>query len=445
MRELIDGSTAIVRGALAAGCDFFAGYPITPASPILMQMMRELPKVGGTAIQGEDEIASIGMCVGAVLAGARAMTATSGPGISLYSETIGLAVMGEVPLVIVDVQRLGPATGGATTVGQGDAQFVRWGTAGGFPVIVLAPASVPGCYRLTQEAFALAERFRCPVFLLTDKELGLTLTTVETDAWEDLPVPQRRLAAQAPEAEGASPLDRRRRRQSAAPPESMPSQRLPDPCSDHEGDQPASRSDATLRRSEDETGKPPPQQATTPSSDDPPYRYEPADEVPPMRHFGGDGEGGEGGGTLRFTGSTHDERAFLTKDPATVGALNRHLIAKVEEHRDEIERVAADLEPGARTLLVSWGITAGAQREAVARLRGRGGKVSAVTVESLWPVPETALGRALDGIERVVVAELNPGLYRREIERLAGGREVAGLNRLDGELISPEDIVAAVS
>ncbi len=108
-----------------------------------MAMMRELPKVGGVAIQGEDEIASIGMCIGATLAGARAMTATSGPGISLYSENIGLAIMGEVPLVIVDVQRLGPATGGATTVAQGDVQFVRWGTAGGYPIIALAPSSRP--------------------------------------------------------------------------------------------------------------------------------------------------------------------------------------------------------------------------------------------------------------------------------------------------------------
>ena len=154
MRELTDGSTAIVRGALDSGCDFFAGYPITPASPILMSMLRELPKVGGVAIQAEDEIASIGMCIGAVLSGSRAMTATSGPGLSLYSENLGLAIMGEVPLVIVDVQRLGPATGGATTVGQGDAQFARWGTAGGWPIIALAPSSLADCYTLTRRAFA---------------------------------------------------------------------------------------------------------------------------------------------------------------------------------------------------------------------------------------------------------------------------------------------------
>ncbi|MEC8941706.1 MAG: pyruvate flavodoxin/ferredoxin oxidoreductase, partial [Verrucomicrobiota bacterium] len=180
-REFTDGSTAIVRAAIAAGCDFFAGYPITPASPILTMMMKEMPKIGGIAIQGEDEIASIGMCIGATMTGARAMTATSGPGISLCSENIGLAIMGEVPLVIVDVQRLGPGTGGATTVGQGDVQFLRWGTAGGYPVIVLAPSSVHECYGMTSRAFDLAERFRCPVFLLTDKELDLTANTVAAD------------------------------------------------------------------------------------------------------------------------------------------------------------------------------------------------------------------------------------------------------------------------
>ena len=124
----------------------------------------------------------------ATLAGARAMTATSGPGISLYSENVGLAIMGEVPLVIVDVQRLGPSTGGATTVSQGDVQFVRWGTAGRFPIIALSPSTVPEAYALTAKAFDLAERFRCPVFLLTDKETATTLATVDLDAYPQVAV-----------------------------------------------------------------------------------------------------------------------------------------------------------------------------------------------------------------------------------------------------------------
>jgi len=379
VRLLTDGSDAIVRGALDAGCDFFAGYPITPASSILMAMMRRLPAAGGVAIQGEDEIASIGMCIGAALGGARAMTATSGPGISLYSENIGLAVMGEVPLVIVDVQRLGPATGGATTVSQGDVQFVRWGTAGGYPVIVLAPSSIADSYRLTRRAFALAQRFRCPVFLLTDKELALTVNTVP-----------------AAELSGA----------------------------------PATADDGATART---------------AGGDParPYRYEPADGVPPPRRYGD-------GAALRFTGSTHDEGAVITKNPATVGALNRHLIAKIEQHRDEIEDVTADLQPGAATLLVSYGVTAGAVRQAVAALRAAGTALSAVTLHSLWPVPESALARALAGVSRVVVAELNHGLYRREIERLAvsaapGGLRVSGVHRVDGELITARQIAQAVT
>src|SRR5512139_2207266 len=189
MRELINGAQAIVRGAIDAGCDYFAGYPITPATEILLYMIRELPKVGGVAIQAEDEIASMGFCIGAAMTGKRVMTATSGPGISLYSENIGLAIMGEVPIVIVDVQRMRPATGGETTVAQGDIQFLRWGTSGGYPVIVLSPTNVPECYSLTCKAFDLAERFRVPVFLATDKETVLTLTTVEVDDF--IPVPVR--------------------------------------------------------------------------------------------------------------------------------------------------------------------------------------------------------------------------------------------------------------
>ncbi|MHC5071965.1 MAG: transketolase C-terminal domain-containing protein, partial [Planctomycetota bacterium] len=161
--EFIDGNEAVARGALCAGCSFFAGYPITPASSILHAMLERLPPVGGVGIQAEDEIASMGLCIGAAMAGARAMTATSGPGMSLYSENLGLAIMGETPLVIVNVQRQGPATGSATKGADGDIQFTRWGTSGGLPIIALSPASVAEAYELTYLAFQLAERYRTPV------------------------------------------------------------------------------------------------------------------------------------------------------------------------------------------------------------------------------------------------------------------------------------------
>jgi 2-oxoglutarate ferredoxin oxidoreductase subunit alpha len=199
MREFIDGAEALARGALDAGCNFFAGYPITPATPIMLRMLRELPKVGGVGVQGEDEIASIGMCIGAAMTGAKTLTATSGPGISLYSENIGLAIMGEVPLVIVDVMRLGPATGGATTVSQGDVQFLRWVTSGGFPIIALCPSGLAECYTLTQHAFNLAEKFRAPIFIATDKEMMSAQQSVDTATFEKIAPLNRVYASSAEE------------------------------------------------------------------------------------------------------------------------------------------------------------------------------------------------------------------------------------------------------
>ena len=180
----IEGNEAIARAAIKAGCGFFAGYPITPASSILQYMLELLPAEGGVAVQAEDEIASIGFCLGAAMAGKKAMTATSGPGISLYSENIGLALMGETPLVIINVQRQGPATGSATKGAEGDIQFTRWVTSGGLPMIALSPATVGEAYELTVKAFNYAEQYRVPVFLLTSKEIGLTQESVDLDSIE---------------------------------------------------------------------------------------------------------------------------------------------------------------------------------------------------------------------------------------------------------------------
>jgi len=141
-----------VRGALAAGCRFFAGYPITPASEISEELSRLLPAMGGTFIQMEDEIASIGAVIGASLAGDKAMTATSGPGFSLMQENLGFACVAEVPLVLVNVMRGGASTGLPTSPGQGDVQQARWGTHGDHPIIVLAPSTVADCFSLTVRA-----------------------------------------------------------------------------------------------------------------------------------------------------------------------------------------------------------------------------------------------------------------------------------------------------
>ncbi len=180
--SIMDGNEAVSRAAVAAGCRFFAGYPITPASTILTSMLHLLPPLGGICLQGEDEIASIGFCLGASMAGLKAMTATSGPGISLYSEQISFAIGSEIPLVIVDVQRLGPSTGSATRGADGDINFLRWGSSGGLPVVVLAPVDVRDCYELTIHAFNLAEQYRCPVFIASNKEIGMTRESIDLNS-----------------------------------------------------------------------------------------------------------------------------------------------------------------------------------------------------------------------------------------------------------------------
>nr|CAI78873.1 2-ketogluterate:acceptor oxidoreductase, alpha subunit [uncultured bacterium] len=166
------GDEAIAYGGLFAGCRFFGGYPITPASEVAETMARELPNVGGFYVQFEDEIGSIAAVIGAARAGAKAMTATSGPGFSLMQENIGYAIMTETPCVVVDVQRSGPSTGQATKPAQGDVLAARWGTHGDHEMIALAPNSVQECLDLMIECFNLSERYRHPVILLADGEIG---------------------------------------------------------------------------------------------------------------------------------------------------------------------------------------------------------------------------------------------------------------------------------
>jgi 2-oxoglutarate ferredoxin oxidoreductase subunit alpha len=197
--SLLEGNEAIGWGALHAGCRFFAGYPITPATSIFNTMLSLLPPAGGYVVQGEDEIASMGYCIGASMAGYKPMTATSGPGMSLYSEHISFAIGSEIPLVIVDVQRLGPSTGYATRGAEGDIQFLRWGNSGGLPVIVLAPTDARDSYTLTIHAFNLAETFRCPVMIASNKEIGLTKESVDFDSLERPALVERTLAPEGQE------------------------------------------------------------------------------------------------------------------------------------------------------------------------------------------------------------------------------------------------------
>lgn len=166
------GNEAATEGAIAAGCRYYGGYPITPSSEIMERIALRFKEVGGVFMQMEDEIASICSVIGAVWAGAKAMTATSGPGFSLMQEAIGYAAFTETPLVIVDVQRAGPGTGQATRVGSGDHMQAKWGSHGDYQVITLSPWSVQEMYDQTIEAFNLAEQYRVPVFLMAEEAVG---------------------------------------------------------------------------------------------------------------------------------------------------------------------------------------------------------------------------------------------------------------------------------
>ncbi len=171
-KMLLSGNEAIAIGAVIAGCRFFAGYPITPATEIMEWLARELPKFGGVVMQAEDEISALGMAIGASYAGKKALTATSGPGLSLMTEMLGLASMAEIPVVVVDVQRAGPSTGMPTKTEQSDLDLALYGQHGEGPRIVIAPTSVLDCLYQTINAFNLSERYQVPVIILSDQSLG---------------------------------------------------------------------------------------------------------------------------------------------------------------------------------------------------------------------------------------------------------------------------------
>lgn len=184
--HFMSGDIACAEGAVAAGCRFFGGYPITPATEIAERMSRRLVEVKGVYVQMEDEIGSIAAVIGASYAGKKAMTATSGPGFSLMQENIGLAVMTEAPLVIVNIMRGGPSTGQPTMPGQQDIMQAKWGSHGDYEIIALTPSSVQEMFNLTIECFNLAEVYRVPTMLLADEIIGHMWERVKIPSPEDI-------------------------------------------------------------------------------------------------------------------------------------------------------------------------------------------------------------------------------------------------------------------
>lgn len=368
--ENLQGNHACALAAVAAGCRFFAGYPITPSSEIAERMSLELPRAGGIFIQMEDEIASMGAVLGASMGGVKAMTATSGPGFSLKQENIGYGVMAEVPCVIVNVMRGGPSTGMPTRPAQGDVMQARWGMHGGYQIIVLVPASVSEVYEQTVRAFNLAERFRTPVVVLIDEVIGHLVETVRIPDPAGLDIHHRKWA-------GGS-VDEYR-----------------------------------------------------------PYAAG-GDMIPAMARPGD-------GYRAHTTGLTHDESGFPTQDPEAVERVSRRLGGKLGRHRAEIEQFEELQTADAEVLIVAYGISARAARGAVSDARDKGVKAGLFRPVTLWPFPAKALAKAAKKAKRILVPEMNAGQIVLEVERIAGRERVTGINRVDGEAISPADILDAMA
>lgn len=197
--RLMQGNQACTEGAIAAGVRFFAGYPITPSTEVAELLAEKLPALGGKFIQMEDEIASMGAVCGAALTGVKAITATSGPGFSLKQELIGYAAMAEIPVVVVNVQRLGPSTGKPTSPAQGDVMQARWGTHGDHGIIALSPGSVREAFDVTVKAVNFAEKFRTPVILLLDEVIGHMRERVELPEPNEIEIVNRKRPTVSPE------------------------------------------------------------------------------------------------------------------------------------------------------------------------------------------------------------------------------------------------------
>jgi 2-oxoglutarate ferredoxin oxidoreductase subunit alpha len=366
----MEGNEAIAWGALAAGCRFFAGYPITPATTVYNTMLKILPPSGGICIQGEDEIASMGYCIGASMAGQKVLTATSGPGISLYSEQISFAIGSEIPMVIVDVQRLGPSTGSATRGADGDIEFLQWGSSGGLPVIVLAPTDVADCFTLTMHAFNLAETYRCPVFIASNKEIAMTRESVDMDEFY--------------------------------------------------------RPDVVNRK--------------TPAPEAPflPFGTAGTETVPAFLPLGHPV-------LVRQTSSTHGPDGYITTDPQAIADNQKRLMEKIQTAVETFTYYETAHEPGAKTLLITYGVTSRAARCAAARFNAAGTPVSTLVLKTLWPIPEALIRKAAAPYGRIVVVEMNMGQYVREIQRVLSGHRVDFFGQMNGKLITPEQIEEVIA
>lgn len=365
--KLLQGNEACVHGAIYAGMNFFAGYPITPSTEIAEVSSELLPKNKGKFIQMEDEIAGMATTIGAAVAGAKAMTATSGPGFSLKQENIGYACITEIPCVIVNVQRHGPSTGLPTSPGQGDYMQAKWGTHGDHPVIALSPTTVREVFELTVKAFNFSEKYRTPVILLMDEVVGHLREKIEIPEAGELEIVPRKLPKVAPSEYKA-------------------------------------------------------------------YEFT-EDLVPAMANFGS-------GYRYNITGLVHDETGFPTNSTKEAAKLLDRLMAKINNNLDDILIYEEGFAQEAETLFIAFGGIVRSVKEAVAILREQGHNVGYFAPKTVWPFPEQRLQEISKNKKNIFVAEMNLGQMIEPVMLAVEDKNIVkGINKANGEIISPEEII----
>jgi 2-oxoglutarate ferredoxin oxidoreductase subunit alpha len=389
-RVVLNGNQAVVAGALAAKCGFFAGYPITPASDIMEGLAKELPLVGGTFLQAEDEIAAIASVLGASFGGKRAMTATSGPGFSLMTELLGYASMAEIPAVIVDAQRAGPSTGMPTKMEQSDLSFALNAGHGDTPRMVVAPANVADCYSMMVLAFNMAERYQMPVVYLTDQSLTARVESVDRSAFKPLEVESR--MEYVTNGNGAS-------------------------ANGHSNGHAGAAQEVVENYSR--------------------YAYT-ASGISPVAIPG------HGGVAYTATGLEHDEHGHPDYEPADHTAMMEKRFRKLDTAAQELPQPQRYGDPDATVGIIGWGSTEGAIQEAVDRAREKGYKVASLHPRILSPLPDRTIKEFIRSVKTVIVPECN---YSGQLANLLGakyGLQAIRVNKFGGIPFTAGEILRAI-
>ncbi|MBI5137207.1 MAG: 2-oxoacid:acceptor oxidoreductase subunit alpha [Nitrospirae bacterium] len=365
---ILEGNEAIALGAAMAGARFYGAYPITPATSVGNHLVKLLHHTGGVVYQTEDEISALATVIGASFTGVKALTATSGPGISLMQELIGLAIMSEVPIVIADIQRGGPSTGMPTKHDQSDLFACTLGSHGDAPRIVMAVADVHDCVYLTIDAFNLAETYQSPVMLLSDASLSIQTECIPRPDMSKVTLVERLFAT--PPAEG----EKFNRYQITA------------------------------------TG------------------------VSPM------GAPGIPGTNYAATGLEHSEDSGPRTNTETRNAMTEKRWRKFDNIEDAYTPIEREGEAGDDLGIIAWGMTQAVTREAVARLRAQGHKVSALYPKMLWPLPKKQIEAFAASVRRVVVPEANFQGQFADLIKMRSNVTPIKFNAYRGEPLIPREI-----